>query len=108
MASTEVNVTVVAYPQPNKVDEVATLWSELSRQVQANEPDTLFYYAYINQDRTAVVVVERYRNQEALVKHSQTPYYQAFMAKAGGLMAKPLEIQLGGGQLPESTKISRL
>lgn len=50
----------------------------------------------------------RYRNQEALVKHSQTPYYQAFMAKAGVLMAKPLEIQRGGGPLPESTKVSRL
>ncbi|RAL10553.1 putative quinol monooxygenase [Aspergillus homomorphus CBS 101889] len=108
MASAEVNVTVFAYPQPDKIDEVAALWSELSRQVQANEPDTLFYYAYVNRDRTAVIVVERYRNQEAYEKHGQTPWFQTFMAKAGGLMAKPLDIQRGSGQLPESSKISRL
>lgn len=87
MASEQVNLVALIYPQPDKLEEVflvtlfpgnkllyqlqgywlslqlSGLIAELTRKVQETEPDTLIYYAYVNEakkDEKEIIVVERY------------------------------------------------
>lgn len=39
--------------------QVATLVSEVVKQVQEHEPDTLLYYAFSVKDKNEIVIVER-------------------------------------------------
>jgi quinol monooxygenase YgiN len=82
----EINVAAVLTPKPGKFDEVssnlilptysyypqwpwikqlnciqvATLVTEVIKQVQEHEPDTLLYYAFQIKDKDEIVIVERY------------------------------------------------
>lgn len=49
----------------------------------------------------------RYRNAAALETHVKGPYFQKFVKKAAGLMAKPFELKKGGF-LPASAAVARL
>ncbi|KAJ5053671.1 hypothetical protein NUH16_010744 [Penicillium rubens] len=55
----EINVTAVFTPKPEKFEEVSTLVTEVIKQVQEHEPDTLLYYAYEIKDKNEIVIVER-------------------------------------------------
>ncbi|KAJ5830929.1 uncharacterized protein N7525_009182 [Penicillium rubens] len=57
----EINVTAVFTPKPEKFEEVSTLVTEVIKQVQEHEPDTLLYYAYEIKDKNEIVIVERGR-----------------------------------------------
>lgn len=50
------------YRGTNNLQQVSGLLAELTRKVQETEPDTLLYYAYINEakkDEKEIIVVER-------------------------------------------------
>ncbi|KAK5699379.1 hypothetical protein LTS12_028457 [Elasticomyces elasticus] len=111
MASEQVNLVALIYPQPDKLEELSGLIAELTRKVQETEPDTLIYYAYVNEakkDEKEIIVVERYRNGAALQVHAQGPHFKAFVAKAAPLMAKPFELKKADGILPASVGVARL
>ncbi|KAJ5971027.1 uncharacterized protein N7479_000945 [Penicillium vulpinum] len=57
----EINVTAVFFPKPEKFEEVATLVTEVIKQVQEHEPDTLLYYAFKIKEKNEIVIVERAR-----------------------------------------------
>lgn len=78
MSSEEINLVAALYPKPGKAEEVRTLTvstarpathistnqlsvllAEVTKKVQANEPDTLLYYAFFVKEKNEVVVVER-------------------------------------------------
>ncbi|KAJ5118625.1 hypothetical protein N7448_010330 [Penicillium atrosanguineum] len=101
----ELNVAAVLTPKPEKLNEVAGLVTELTKQVQEHEPDTLLYYAF--QDKTEIIVVERYKDQQAVQAHTQSPYFRDFAAKLPELLAKPWELR-AGGFLDGSRGVSRL
>ncbi|BCR91611.1 putative quinol monooxygenase [Aspergillus chevalieri] len=108
MASEAINLVAIIYPKPDKAAELSALMAEVTQKVQANEPDTLLYYAFTNeQNKDEIIVVERYRNAAALDAHVKGPHFQEFVKKASALMAKPFELKKGGF-LPASAGVARL
>ncbi|KAJ5555578.1 hypothetical protein N7535_008013 [Penicillium sp. DV-2018c] len=103
----EINVTAVFTVKPGKFDEVATLVTEVIKDVQEHEPDTLIYYAFELKDKNEIVIVERYKNQSAVQAHVKSPYFRAFSKKLPALLAKPADIR-AGGFLSGSRGVSRL
>ncbi|KAJ5864423.1 uncharacterized protein N7529_006339 [Penicillium soppii] len=103
----EINVTAVLTPKPEKFEEVATLVSEVIKQVQEHEPGTLLYYAFQIKDKNEIVIVERYKDQSAVQAHVKAPYFQIFAGKLPTLLSKPSELR-AGGFLGGSRGVSRL
>lgn len=107
MSAEEVNVVAIMYPKAGKHDELAAHIAELTRQVHAHEPDTLIYYSFSIKDGNEIMVVERYRDQEALQIHLLNPYFQEFGKNASGLMERPYDVKVGSGFLPGSVSVTR-
>ncbi|CAI7564117.1 unnamed protein product [Penicillium palitans] len=103
----EINVTAVFVPRPEKFEEVSTLVTDVIKQVQEHEPDTLVYYAFGIKDKNEIVIVERYKNQAAIQTHVKSPYFRTFSKKLSTLLTKPAEIK-AGGFLNGSRGVSRL
>ncbi|KAJ5395510.1 uncharacterized protein N7487_009813 [Penicillium crustosum] len=121
----EINATAVFIPKPGKFEEVATLVTDVIKQVQEHEPDTLVYYAFEIKDKNEIVIVERgslppisnqiligslqyrYKNQAAIQTHVKSPYFRTFSKRLSTLLTKPAEIR-GGGFLNGSRGVSRL
>ena len=55
--------------EEGKKDEYKKLIQEMSRMVEANEPDTINYQFYLNRDETKCMVHETYANSEAVLAH---------------------------------------
>jgi quinol monooxygenase YgiN len=55
-----------------KKEEFKKLVQEMSRAVEANEPDTLIYLFYLNRDETKCIVEETYANSEAAFVHNNS------------------------------------
>ncbi|HZD36963.1 MAG TPA: antibiotic biosynthesis monooxygenase [Nitrososphaeraceae archaeon] len=55
-----------------KKEEFKKLIQEMSRAVEANEPDTLSYLFYLNRDETKCIVEEIYANSEAAFVHNNS------------------------------------
>ncbi|OQE37310.1 hypothetical protein PENCOP_c010G05829 [Penicillium coprophilum] len=103
----EINVTAVLSPKPEKFEEVATLVTEVVKQVHEHEPDTLLYYAFHIKEKNEIVIVERYKDQSAIQTHVKSPYFRSFAGKLPTLLAKPSDIK-AGGFLSGSRGVSRL
>ena len=56
--------------EEGKIEEYKKLVQEMSRVVEANEPDTINYQFYLNRDdETKCIVHETYANSEAVFAH---------------------------------------
>jgi quinol monooxygenase YgiN len=55
--------------QEGKIEEYKKLVRDMSRLVEANEPDTIGYQFYLNRDETKCIVYETYANSEAVFAH---------------------------------------
>jgi quinol monooxygenase YgiN len=53
------------------VEEFKRLSERAMEIVRANEPGTLEYSVYFNADETEAIVIERYRDSDALIAHGQ-------------------------------------
>jgi quinol monooxygenase YgiN len=69
---------------PGMVDEFKRLSAECLEIVRAKDVGTLQYDTYFNADESRAVVLERFRDSEALVLHSRNmaPLMDAIMATA--------------------------
>jgi quinol monooxygenase YgiN len=56
--------------EQRKIEEYKKLIQEMSRMVEANEPDTINYQFYLNKDETRCIVHETYTNSEAVLAHN--------------------------------------
>jgi quinol monooxygenase YgiN len=56
---------------PGKVEEYKRLSEAAMEIVRAREPGTLEYSIFFNADETAAVVIERFRDADALLEHGQ-------------------------------------
>jgi quinol monooxygenase YgiN len=56
---------------PGKVEEFKRLSAQAMEIVRAREPGTLQYETYFNADESEAVVLERYRDSQALIDHGQ-------------------------------------
>lgn len=54
-----------------KVEEYKRLSQEAMEIVRANEPGTLQYDIFFNADESAAVVIERFRDSDALLEHGR-------------------------------------
>ena len=78
----------------DKFNEAVESFKQLVAEV-AQEEGTLYYTLNVSKDAPqTLVVMERYRDKEALKVHSATPHFNAFFAKAGDLFAGKPEITI--------------
>jgi quinol monooxygenase YgiN len=56
--------------EQRKIQECKKLIQEMSRMVEANEPDTINYQFYLNKDETKCIVNETYVSSEAALAHN--------------------------------------
>ena len=54
---------------PGKLEEFKRLSAEAMEIVRSREPGTLLYETYFNEDESEAVVVERFRDSQALIEH---------------------------------------
>jgi quinol monooxygenase YgiN len=64
-----------------KKEEYKKRIQEMSRMVEANEPDTITYEFYLNKDETKCIVHETYANSEAALAHNNSAASQTILLK---------------------------
>lgn len=75
-----------------KLNEAVEAFKQLITEV-AKEEGTLHYTLNVSKsDPHTLVVIERYKDKEALGAHSATPHFKAFSAKGGEFFAGKPEI----------------
>ncbi|AIF82882.1 hypothetical protein NTE_00804 [Candidatus Nitrososphaera evergladensis SR1] len=67
--------------EEGKIEEYKQLVQEMSRVVEANEPDTIDYQFYLNRDETKCIVHETYANSEAALAHNTGVASQTILPK---------------------------
>jgi quinol monooxygenase YgiN len=68
--------------EEGKIEEYKELIKEMSRVVEANEPDTIDYQFYLNRDdETKCVVHETYANSDAVLAHNTGVASQTILPK---------------------------
>src|SRR5919197_4071116 len=67
--------------EEGKIEEYRKLVCEMSRMVEANEPDTMNYQFYLNRDGTKCIVHETYANSEAVLAHNSGIASQTILPK---------------------------
>jgi quinol monooxygenase YgiN len=77
-----------------KREEAIEAFQQLVAEV-AKEEGTLFYSLNVSKkEPNTLVVMERYKDKEALNAHSSTPHFNAFFAKAPDLFSGSPEITI--------------
>jgi len=93
-----------------KLDEFERLSAEAMEIVQTRDPGTLQYDTYFNEDRSECVVIERFRDSEALIEHAANlaELSEAILAIVsvvhGELLGQPnaeLRAKLAGSDVPQ-------
>jgi len=87
-----------------QVEEFKRLSAECLEVVRARDDGTLQYDTYFNDDESECIVLERFRNSDALVLHSQNmaPFMDAIMATGSvsgellGDLSEELAAQMAG------------
>jgi quinol monooxygenase YgiN len=67
--------------EDRKIEEYKKLVQDMSRVVEANEPDTINYEFYINREETRCIVLETYANSEAVLAHNAGVASQTILPK---------------------------
>ena len=67
--------------EEGKKEEYKKLIQDMSRVVEANEPDTINYRFYLNESETECIVWETYANSEAVLVHINGVASQTILPK---------------------------
>jgi quinol monooxygenase YgiN len=67
--------------EEGKIEEFKKLVQEMSKVVEANEPDTINYHFYLNRAETKCIVHETYANSEAVLAHNAGVASQTILPK---------------------------
>ncbi|ODH12807.1 hypothetical protein ACO22_07896 [Paracoccidioides brasiliensis] len=117
MASKEIHLVAIIKPKPGKIDEVAALFAETAKKVQATEPDTLAYYAIRPKTGDELLIVERqghppfdienldlpfadifcnrYKDAKAIQTHGSTEHFKEFSEAVAPLVQGPSTLKIG-------------
>ena len=80
--------------QADKTAEFEAFFTELAKQVRANEPGNLAYQLTKSRAEPATYkVLELYKDQDALTHHGGTEYFRAAGPKFAGVLAGRPEIE---------------
>jgi quinol monooxygenase YgiN len=71
--------------EEGKIEEFKKMVQDMSRVVEANEPDTINYQFYLNRAETKCVVNETYANSEAVLAHNTSVASQTILPKVFGV-----------------------
>jgi quinol monooxygenase YgiN len=86
--------------KPGKLEEFKKMAEELTSGVDANEPTTLGYEWFIDEDGSSCYLIESYGNAEAFLLH-----FQNLGAKLGAMLEiSPLEEMVVVGDLTPQVK----
>ena len=89
-----IGVVATLKVQDGKQGEFEAIFTELSKQVRANEPGNLLYQLTKSRaDATVYKVLEVYKDADALKAHGGSDYFKAASAKMGPCMAGRPEIE---------------
>lgn len=84
--------------QEGKNAEFEAFFTELAKQVRANEPGNIAYQlTKSRKDPQEYKVLELYKDQEAIDVHGKTDYFRAAGPKFAGVLAGRPEIELLDG-----------
>ena len=94
MAATELQAIVRFQFHDGDVEEFKRLSAECMEIVRTQDSGTLQYDTYFNDDETECIVIERFRNSDALIQHSENLAHlmEAIMATgsvSGELLGEP-------------------
>ena len=78
------------------VDEFKRLSAECREIVRAKDDGTLQYDTYLNDDESEAIVLERFRDSDALILHGQNmaPLMESIMATGTGPHAMPTNLRV--------------
>jgi quinol monooxygenase YgiN len=89
-----IGVIAVLKVAEGKNAEFEAIFTDLAKQVRANEPGNLAYQLTKSRtDPQTYKVLELYKDQESLSAHGQTDYFKAAGAKMGPTMGGRPEIE---------------
>jgi len=80
--------------QDGKAEQTAQMLKELIKKVATEEGTLLYSINRKPSDENTFVVMERYKDKEALGAHSATPHFKEFSAKLGEVLAAKPEIMV--------------
>ena len=84
--------------QDGKNAEFEAFFTELAKQVRANEPGNIAYQlTKSRKDPQEYKVLELYTDQDAVTVHGQTDYFKAAGPKFAGVLAGRPEVELLDG-----------
>jgi quinol monooxygenase YgiN len=72
--------------EEGRIEEYKKLAQEMSRIVEANEPDTITYQFFLNKSETKCIVHEAYVNSEAVLAHNNGVASQTILPKISVLL----------------------
>ena len=77
-----------------KAAEFTEAFKEIAVEVAKEEGNFLYSLSFTKNDPNTAIIMERYKDQEALTVHSKSDHYKAFGGKIGGLVAGAPEIMV--------------
>ena len=82
MKNNRIHIGAQFIVKEGKIDEFKKLIKDMSRMVEANEPDTIDYEFYLNSDdETKCIVHETYADSEAALAHASSIASQTILPK---------------------------
>ena len=104
MASTELQAIVRFRFHDGDVEEFKRLSAQCMEIVRAQDTGTLQYDTYFNEDESECIVLERFRDSDALILHGQNmaPFMESIMATGTvsgellGELSEELAAQMAG------------
>ena len=78
--------------QEGKAQEFTEAFKEIAVGVAKEEGNLLYSLNFAKNEPDTAIIMERYKDQDALTAHSQSDHYKAFGSKIGGLVAGAPEI----------------
>ena len=81
MEHNQIHITAEFFIKEGKLEEYKNLVQDMSRAVEANEPDTVDYHFYLNKNETKCIVHETYANSEAVLAHNNSVASQTILPK---------------------------
>ena len=81
MGRNQIHFRVEFTIKEGKIDEYKKLVQDMSKVVEANEPDTVSYQFYLNSDETKCIVHETYANSEAALAHNASVASKTILPK---------------------------
>jgi quinol monooxygenase YgiN len=81
--------------QPGKNAGFEATFVKFQQSVRREEPGNIYFGLHRSrEDNCAYTVMEQYRDQDALVRHRNMPYYKEIPQTFAGFMAAPAEIEV--------------